>query len=171
MIIRRLVAMVAIATMGAVTISGPVAASGGRGARVSIELVSTKNAKPLTKAQFITKANALCADGVTAFAADSSQFAGIKTNPTPQAISAFVSALSSIVQSQINKTRALKPPKVDQGQVTKFLQDDQTELNMVKADPQLLSGAHSPFLAADTLARKLGLVGAPGSGPCTKGSA
>ncbi|GEM_PF-6189131 len=146
-----------VVVVASIVVAGMVPFAGGAGA-----------AKPLTKAQFITEANALCAASRAAFAPLESQFAGLKTNPTPQAIAAFVSALSTIVQKQINKTRALTPPKAEQAQVTKFLRDAQTELNMVKADPQLMGGPHSPFLTADTLARKLGLEGAPGSGVCTK---
>jgi hypothetical protein len=168
MIVRRAVIVGLIVATGTVATNGAAGASAGPGAPTSIVLVSAKSARPLTKAQFISKANALCADAVAAFAAHSAQFAAIKKNPTTQEISAFVSVISSVVQNQINKTRALKPPKVDQALVTQLLQADQTELNKVKADPQLLGASTSPFLTASNLARKLGLQGAPGSGECSK---
>ena len=172
MIVRRAVIVALVVVAGMVANSGAAAASTGPGKPARIVLVSAKSTQPLTKAQFISKADALCANGVTAFAAVAPRFAGIKKNPTPQAISALVSALSSIVQNQIDKTRALKPPKAEQAAVTEFLRANQTELRVLEADPQLLANSANkdPFLTADNLARKLGLEGAAGSGPCTKGS-
>ena len=90
-------------------------------------------------------------------------------SPTSQQITALVGALAPIVQNQINKTRALKPPKHDQAAVAKILKTDQNELNMLKANPQLLgSSKQNPFLGADSLARKFGLEDAPGAGVCVK---
>ena len=132
---------------------------------------SAKNTKPLTKTQFITQANALCAVARTAFVALEPQFANLRgsSSPSSQEVAAFVAALSSIVQNQINKTQALKPPKRDQSKVTKILQASQNALNAVKTNPQLLAGGQSPFLAADTLARAYGLKDAPGTGTCSGG--
>jgi hypothetical protein len=131
--------------------------------------MASQSSKPLTDAQFISKANGFCGAAATQFAALAPQFAGIKKNPTPAEITAFINALAPIVQAQINKTRALKPPKSDRAKVTAFLKAAQLDLNRVKADPQLLGGKVSPYLAAHTLALKLGLEGAPGEGVCSKG--
>jgi len=172
MIVRRALIVGLIAATGTVSTGGFVGASPGSGKPSSIVLTS-KHEKALTKAQFITQANAFCAESVTAFAADLAQFSGIKKNPTPQAIAAFVKALSTIVQKQINETRALTPPKAERAAVTAFLRANETELKALEADPELLANSANkdPFLTADNLARnKLGLVGAAGSGPCSKGS-
>jgi hypothetical protein len=127
--------------------------------------------KPLTKAQFITRANALCDAASKAYVAVGQEFAGLKgSNPTPAQVSAFVNAFAGVAQTQITKTAALKPPKHDQSKITKFLHENQTDLDKLKADPQLLASGKSPFLAADTLARAYGLEGAAGSNPCTQGS-
>ena len=135
----------------------------------SVDPLSSKNAKPLTQAQFVSRANALCTSAVTQFAAVQQQFASIKSNPTPSEISAFINALIPIVQQQINKTKALNPPKADRAKVATLLREDQLDLNRVKTNPQLLGGKTDPSLDADTLARRLGLAGAPGSGACSKG--
>jgi hypothetical protein len=134
---------------------------------------SSAAAKPLTKAQFVAQANALCGAAQTAilpaFQKLSSQIGSSGGSPSPQQITAFVGVFAPIVQKQINETRALKPPKLDQAAVTKILKTDQNELNMLKANPQLLGAKQAnPFLAADSLARNFGLEDAPGSGMCVK---
>lgn len=136
-----------------------------------IPFAGSATAGPLTKAQFITKANALCGAAQTAFLPTFQKFAAEVSNgsPTPQEITALVGALAPIVQNQINRTRVLKPPKLDQALVTKIMKTDQSELNMLKANPQLLGAKQAnPFLGADSLARKFGLEDAPGSGVCVK---
>jgi hypothetical protein len=124
---------------------------------------------PLTKAQFIAKANALCTAAASQLAVALQPYAGIKSNPTPQEIAGFIKAYSSAVQTQINKTKALKPPKRDAAKITAMLKSDQSALNALKANPSLLGG-RSPFLAADSLARKYGLKDAPGAGSCQRPS-
>jgi hypothetical protein len=131
---------------------------------------AAKAKKPLTKKQYIAKANALCDAAASAFVPVTKQFAPQlqgNSQPSPQVIAAFVKALASVVQHQINTTRALVPPKHDQAKLKKMLSLNQDALTKVKADPTLLAGKHNPFLAADTIARNYGLEGAAGSGPCT----
>jgi hypothetical protein len=123
----------------------------------------------LTKAQFIDKANALCTKAANTFAPKAKELKG-KTM-TPQLIAHFVDELLPVVQTQINSTKELVPPKDEQTKVATMLSTDQTEWNALKANPQLLNadgGKRSPFVTADGLARKLGLLGAPGSGVCSK---
>lgn len=169
MIVRRAVIVSVVLATGIVASSG-VAAGAEGGMHASDVLTSIEAAKPLTQAQFVARANALCTASVTAFASELSQFSGIKKNHSPAEIAAFVKALSPIIQSQINKTKDLSPPKSERAAVTKMLKANQTDLNMVKADPALLGASTSPFAVADSQARKLGLIGAAGSGPCSKGS-
>jgi len=169
--VRRVVVVGVIVAAGIVGAGSSVAASTGPGTPASAELGrSAKTTKPLTKAQFITQANALCAAAAVATSSVFQQFANIGSgSPSAQEITAFVTALASVVQKQINGTHALKPPTRDQSKITKLLSVNQNELNALKANPQLLSGKQSPFVAADSLARAYGLEGAAGSGPCTKG--
>ncbi len=116
------------------------------------------------------QANALCDAAVVGSSSVLQQYANIRGgSPSAQEITAFVTALATVVQNQVNGTKALKPPKRDQSKITKFLRLNQSELNALKANPQLLAGKQSPFLASDTLARAYGLEGAAGSGTCTKG--
>jgi hypothetical protein len=161
------VAVVAIASLPMVS---SAAARGGRVVTASARLEgSAHSSAPLTKAQFITKANALCAAAASQLAVALQPYAGIKSNPTPQEIAGFIKAYSSAVQTQINKTKALKPPKHDAAKITAILKADQGALNALKANPALLGG-RSPFLAADSLARKYGLKDAPGAGSCQRPS-
>jgi hypothetical protein len=171
MSVRRVVVVGVIAATGIVAAGSNVAASTGPGTPASAELGrSAKNTKPLTKAQFIMQANGLCAAAVVASSSALQQFANIKNgSPSSQEIAAFIAAYATVVQNQIKQTQALKPPKRDRSKITKMLQETQTTLNAIKANPQLLGGKQDPFLAAETLARAYGLEGAPGSQPCTKG--
>jgi hypothetical protein len=159
MIVRRVVIVSLIVAIGIVATGTSLAAT----------------TKPLTKAQFVKKANALCDAARTAFVPVGQEFASLRGgNPTSAQITAFIDLeakrVAGIVQTQITKTAALKPPKRDQSKITKFLHENQTDLDKLKADPQLLFGEHSPFLAADSLARAYGLEGAAGSDACTQGS-
>jgi len=170
MIVRRVLVAGLVVATGLVAAGSSVAASTRLGGPASAAEwgLPAKNTKPLTKAQFVTQANALCDSARGAFVPVSQQFANLRgsSSPSSQEIAAFVAAFSSIVQDQITKTQALKPPKRDQSKVKKILQGSQNALNAVKANPQLLAGGQSPFLAADTLARSYGLNDAPGSGTC-----
>ena len=157
--------------VGFIVALGLITTGAGEPAQAAVGRVSSQSAKPLTQAQFISEANGYCAAAVTQFASVLPQFAGIKKNPTPSEIAALVNALAPIVQGQINKTRALSPPKADRAKIAAFLKANQLDLNKLKADPQLMAAKTSPFVSADDLARKLGLLGAAGSGPCSKGSA
>lgn len=158
----------AVVAAAVVTVGSTTAAGAGSGPPGSMVLVSAKD-KALTKAQLITKADALCADARQALAPQLSKFAGIKSHPAPTQIAAFVDALSTVVQSQLSKTRALTPPKSEQAEFSSMVRDDQADLTKLKADPQLLATSKTdPFLTADNLARKLGFEGAPGSGECSK---
>lgn len=159
MIIRRVVIVSLVVATGIVATGSIVAATTRLGYPASVELGrSTKSTKPLTKGQFITQANALCDAAATESAASGQQF-----KPKPQATPAFV----SIVQHQIDRTRALVPPIHDQAKVQAFLGADQDELNKLKIHPNELGQKRSPFSTADSLARAYGLEGAAGSGVCT----
>ena len=168
--VRRFAIVGLIVATGIVVTGSTLAASTRHGTPASAERgLSAKNTKPLTKAQFITQGNALCDSARMAFVPVLQQFAGIQTGtPTPQQLTTAVTAFAPIVQNQITKTRALKPPKRDQSKVTKILAANQDALNKLKADPQLLGAQHSPFLAADSLARAYGLEDAAGSGTCVR---
>ena len=171
MIVRRAVIVSVLVATGIVAMGGGMAAGTADRTSASVALVAKQSSKPLTPAQYVSKANALCSAAAAAFASEASQLPNIKSNPTPAAIATFVKAFAAVVQTQINKTKALTPPKKDRAIVTKMLSADQTALNMVKGNPQLLGAKQSPFLPATTQALKLGLENVPGSGPCTKGSA
>ena len=121
---------------------------------------------PLTKSQFITKANALCAAAAAQFRPNEKQFKG--QTMTPQLITRFVADLVPVIQEQLDKTKGLTPPSSSLKSVQKMLATDQGELKAFKANPQLMAGKTSPFVLADNLAGKLGLLGAPGSSVCTK---
>jgi hypothetical protein len=171
MMVRRAVIVSVLVATGVVAMGSGVVAGTSDSASASVVLLSKQSSQPLTQAQYVSKANALCSAAAASFASEASQLGNIKNNPTPAAIAAFVKAFAAVVQTQINKTKALTPPKKDRATVMKMLSADQTALNMVKANPQLLGAKQSPFLPATTQALKLGLVNVPGSGPCTKGSA
>jgi hypothetical protein len=124
---------------------------------------------PLTKAEFIAQANALCESAAASAQPLVQQFRSVK--PSPQAAAQVVAAVAPIIQAQINATKKLVPPKPDQAKIKKMLAAAQAELKKLKADPSLLlKQGGSPFKAADRIARAYGLEDSPGQGVCTKGT-
>jgi len=167
MIVRRVAVVGLIVVTGFVATGSSVAAIARHDRAGSAALrLSAKETKPLTKAQFIAQANALCAAAQMAFVTVLRVAGTNGSPPTSEQLIPFVAAFAPIVQNQITKTRGLNPPKRDRSKVMKILQANQSELNKLKADPELLGGKQSPFLVADSLARAYGLDDAAGAGTC-----
>lgn len=116
---------------------------------------STATTPAITKAQFVAKANAICAKGnqVTDKAG-----ASLSSHPTPAQVAAVVKAtFAPSVQAQIDQVRALGAPAGDEATVKKFLDDAQADLNRLKSDPSLLTQNQDTFADFGKLAHPYGL--------------
>jgi hypothetical protein len=98
---------------------------------------SSSAASKLTKAQFLTQANAICRAG------------NAKTNAIGQSLGANPSRAKVVaavekrfvpaIQAQITEIRALAVQTADKNQLTSILNLAQADLNKLKADPTLIA--------------------------------
>jgi hypothetical protein len=141
------------AVLATMLIGGLVAA--GCGSSNNSSTSSTASTAAITKAEFVTKANAICAKGNK-----QTNAAGAKLgkNPSKAQFTAYVknTAVPSI-QTQINGVRALGAPSRDQATVTKMLDLAQADLNKVKSNPGLLGGKTDAFADFAKIAHPYGL--------------
>jgi hypothetical protein len=92
---------------------------------------------PITKTEFVAKANAICASADPNLAAENAKLS--TTRPTPAAIAAAVNGVYvPSVESQIAGIKALGTPPGDQATVTRMLQLVEADLAKIKADPKLM---------------------------------
>jgi hypothetical protein len=99
---------------------------------------SAKSAAPatITKAQFVTRANAICASADPALSAANAQLAA---HPSPAVVAAAVRGkLVPLIETQIAQIHALGTPAGDQATVTRLLVSVQTDLKKIKANPMLM---------------------------------
>jgi len=103
---------------------------------------STKSPKSaattaITKAEFVAKANAICASADPALSAANAKLA---SDPVPAVIAAAVKdTYVPSVEAQITEIRALGTPSGDQATVTRMLQLVQADLNKIKTNPRLVA--------------------------------
>jgi hypothetical protein len=99
---------------------------------------STSSATPpISKAEFVAKANGICASADPNLAAENAKLSA--TRPTPAAIVAAVKGIyAPSIEAQIVGIRALGTPPGDQATVTRMLQLVEADLAKVKADPKLI---------------------------------
>jgi hypothetical protein len=116
------------------------------------------SSKGLTKAEFLKKGNAICAQGNRKLGAASKKTFS-KGRPTTADLKTFASkTLVTNIQGQLDALGKLPPPKGDEAKVKKILATAQKALDKGKADPATLtkSGA-TPFAKANGLANAYGL--------------
>jgi hypothetical protein len=114
---------------------------------------------PLTKQQFIKKADKICRAAETQGDQAAEQyFAALGPNEEPDiaTLTAFIGAYGPVVQGEIDDIRALDEPKADRKKVKKILGAVQDALDTITEDPSVLLDS-SPFAKADKLAQAYGL--------------
>lgn len=117
---------------------------------------SSSDAPAITHDDFVTQANAICAD-----AASELQTAGadLTETSTQDEVVAFITdtALPSY-QSQHDDIAALGVPEGDEDAVDTLLTALQADIDKVKADPEAFVTATDPFADANAAADDLGLT-------------
>lgn len=100
---------------------------------------SSSSTAKITKAQYVARANAICAKGN---AVQSRASAKLGNSPSRSQITHYVTTfLIPNIQGQINAVRALGAPPGDQAKVNQFINDAQADLNKLKANPQLATSS------------------------------
>ncbi len=114
---------------------------------------------PLSEDEFLKQGNAICAAGNKEID-QAAQDAFTGQQPTDAQLQQFADIAVPSIQGQIDAIRALPAPEAIADQVTTFLDDAQSALDDVKADPSLFAagdGANDPFADVNQQAKALGL--------------
>ena len=111
-------------------------------------------AEPLTKAEFTTKANKICANGTAELQAAAEK---LGQNPSKEEALSFVSdSLVPNIPAQHDDLAKLRPPEGDEAKVEDLLASLQQAIDSLEDDPKsMLAG--QPFAKANDLAESYGL--------------
>lgn len=113
----------------------------------------------ITKAEFVTQANAICAESNKSInAAEKDAFSG--GQPTQADVENFVNdTVIPEVESQITDIRALEVPDGEEDQINAILDAAESGLEEAKSDPAAMAGNQTdPFAEANKLAGEYGMT-------------
>jgi hypothetical protein len=151
---RRMISGLALTT--ALIVGVCVAGCGGS------DSTTTKTTAAITKAEFVTKGNAVCVKGEKAQEVEINAY--IKKNglekqkPTKaQNVEIVETVLAPNIQSQIDGVKALGAPSGEEQQVNSALELSQQTLEKIEANPELAFGKGNAFAAAGKQLHALGL--------------
>lgn len=115
-----------------------------------------EDAEPLSKADFTTQANKICADGNDELQTEAES---LGEEPTQEQIEEFaVDVLVPNVQGQHDDIDALGAPEGDEDDVQAILDALQEGIDAVEADPSLITSSDDPLGEASDLAGEYGLT-------------
>jgi hypothetical protein len=127
----RTVAIAAITSLGV-----GVAGCGGSG--TSPKTTTTTTTAAISKAEFVAKANAICASADPNLAVENAKLAA--THPTPATVVAAVKGVYlPSVEAQLASIRALGTPAGDSATIARMLTLVQGDLARVRANPALIT--------------------------------
>lgn len=118
-------------------------------------------AAPLTKSEFIAKADEICATSATATEKKiATQFPDLATStkaPSASDLKKLVKVIASGVTSELNKIKALGFPKGDEAELNKIISSAKKELKaLIKKPSLLLSDSANPLNQSSALAASYG---------------
>jgi ABC-type Zn uptake system ZnuABC Zn-binding protein ZnuA len=149
--------------VAAVLLAGALLAGcGSSSSTSSSSSASTASSAPkLTKAEFVAKANAICAKGNTVGEAAAAKLG--KTPSQAQIIAYVKSTEVPAIQGQITGILALGAPSGEEATIKHIMALAQADLNRVKANPNLFTSNVNVFADFSKLAHPYGLTA------CAKG--
>lgn len=113
-----------------------------------------------TKAEYITKADAICKKGDAASQKDAqAKLSALGSSPTKEQVASVVSEIVlPNIESQLKELRALDKPKGDGDTIDAIYDDLDAGLKRAKADPAAtVASTTSPFADATAKARAYGM--------------
>ena len=117
---------------------------------------STTAAAALTKDEFITQADQICSDGDAAIQAAQPDFGA--SGPSEDDINAFVTdTLVPNLQSQHDAIAALGVPTGDEDTISSLLDQLQSAIDGIKADPSSVASGQDTFADVNKAAADYGL--------------
>jgi hypothetical protein len=125
---------------------------------------SGSTAAALSKDEFVTQANQICADGNKEIdAAGSELFSGGQPSKEEQDQFITETVLPSI-SDQVDQIEALGAPEGDEDQVNAIIESARSDLDAAEADPSILTGGGAdPFADTNKLLNDYGLTTCAGS--------
>jgi hypothetical protein len=123
---------------------------------------TTETTAAITKAEFVTKGNAICVKGEKAQEAESNAYIkkhGLENKKPSKAQEAELveAVLVPNIQSQIDGVKALGAPSGEEQQVNSAVELSQQTLEKIEANPELAFGNANVFGAAGKQLHALGL--------------
>jgi len=109
----------------------------------------------LTQEEFVSQGNAICAAGNKELDQAGNDIFSQGQKPTDAQLQQFADVAVPSIQGQIDAIRALTPPADIADDVTTFLDDAESALDQVKADPTLFE--QEPFADVNKQATAIGL--------------
>ncbi len=117
---------------------------------------STSAAAPLTKDEFISQADQICADGDAAVTANQPDFG--PSGPSADELNAFVTdTLVPNLQDQHDQIAALGVPEGDDGSVSELLDQLQSAIDGLESDPSSITTSKAAFDDVNQAAKDYGL--------------
>ena len=145
---RRRLAIAVIDLLAAVGTSG-VAAAG----------VPAK-AKPLTKQEWIRKADKICSAANTELRPLLEEHfgdLGRNERPSDAKLAAYVKDFIPIARKHFARIRRLRPPTADADTIDELLDTEEAAINAIEDDPKLILAGNSPLDEVSELAQDYGL--------------
>ena len=122
---------------------------------------SSTSGEALSKSEFLTQGNAICAKGGKEIQAAGRKVFTSSKAPSQATQEKFVTdTIIPNVQQQIDGIEGLAPPSGDESQVNAITEAAQSALDKARSDPSLLTdqgGTADPFAQANKLADAYGL--------------
>ena len=113
----------------------------------------------LTKSEFLKQGNAICKKGNQDIDKAANQTFEKGQEPTKAQVTKFAEdTLIPSVDEQISGLRDLNPPSADEDKVNAILDEAESSLDKVKADPSLFASNQDPFKKANQMANAYGLT-------------
>ncbi len=125
---------------------------------------SDDSTSPLTKAEFIAQADAICKKGNSEIESGIEDFekeVGLGENEEPtkaQKVEASETVLIPEIKNQAEKLRNLEAPSKDEAEITAMLDALDEGVEEAEADPEsLFTSSTAPFESANKMAKEYGL--------------
>jgi hypothetical protein len=122
----------------AATLSLALCAAGCGGGGNSTSTKSAATVPAITRAEFVAKANAICASADPNLASENAKLAALRPSPAV-VVAAVKNVYVPSVEAQVANIKALGTPSGDQATVTRMLQLVEGDLSKVKANPRLIT--------------------------------
>jgi uncharacterized protein YfcZ (UPF0381/DUF406 family) len=115
---------------------------------IGVAGAATPKTPALTKAEFITQGDAICAAGNQQEDALQASVIGASKNPTKAQLNTFAKGIAKIILDEQAELSKLTPPSADKAKIKKLLAELKKEAKALAAKPSLISSGQGLQKAA-----------------------